>query len=203
MKRTAQLSLVAALLGAACTTVTEVSEVWRDPGWDEGRLAKVLVIGVAKDAGNRRLFEDRFVREIEKRGGEAASSYGLLPDVDRLSEEQVRTAVAAGGFDGVVVTHLVGRGLETTTVQPRPQAMPRVSPGYYRDYTATYEIVRQPSYTVTNEVVRLDTRLYDLRSGEQVWSARSATIDPSSLESGIASVTRAVTKRMAADGMIP
>jgi hypothetical protein len=60
-------------------------------------------------------------------------------------------------------------------------ATPRRTPGYYGDYTVAWEVVQLPSYTVTNEVVRLATRLYDLHSGERVWAGQSATLDPRSL----------------------
>jgi hypothetical protein len=202
--RLATVALLAALpvLLLACGTTTGISDIWRDPAWDAGPFAKILVIGVARNPETRRLFEDRFAAEIGKRGTVATSSHGLLPDAGRLSESRVRAAVADGSFDGVLVTNLVSRGEESTTVQPRPYATPRRTPGYYGDYTVAWEVVQLPSYTVTNEVVCLATRLYDLHSGERVWAGQSATLDPRSLEAGIASVTSAVAKRLAADGMI-
>ena len=186
----------------ACGTVTEVPDVWRDQDFGGGPFANIFVIGVSENPDTRRLFENRFAEELAKRGGGGGASYESLPDVGHLSESRVREAVANGKYDGVLVTHLISRGEESSYVEPRPYAVPRVNPGYYNDYTATWEVIQQPGYTTSNDVARLETRLYDLRSGKRVWSAKSQTLDPRSLAAGIVSVTAAVAKQLAADGMI-
>ena len=51
--------------------------------------------------------------------------------------------------------------------------------------------------------MRLETNLYDVGSGELVWSGQSETFDPDSFKDGIDSVTRAVADRLSQENLIP
>ncbi len=197
----------AALLGiavlAACGTVTEIPKTWRNPDHQGGPFQKIFVIGVGENEDNRRLFEDRFAAVLSGPGGAASPSYGALPQSDRLSEDQIRGAIDGGGYDGVIVTRLLGVEEETEYVPPRSYTVGRRYSGVYGYYGTTYDTVHEPGYTTTRTVVRLETKLYDVASGELVWSGQSETFDPDPLTEGIDSVTKAVAKRLREEGLIP
>jgi hypothetical protein len=63
-------------------------------------------------------------------------------------------------------------------------------------------VVHDPGYLSTETIVRLETNLYDSRTARLVWSGRSNTFDPKSVRDAIDSVTRALTERLAQEGMI-
>jgi hypothetical protein len=71
------LILVSMLL-AACAS-TQLNSVWKDPSY-QTRPAKVMVVAVAKNSINRRVFEDEFVQQLQSRGTTAIASYTILPD---------------------------------------------------------------------------------------------------------------------------
>ena len=179
---------LAGVLVAACATVTPVPLAWKDPDSAGGPVERVFVIGVAENAATRRLFEDRFAEVLAARGVAARPSYLSLPDTDRLSEGRIREAMDAGRFDGVLITRLVGREKETTYVPPRTYTVPR--PYYY-------------GYYETHTIVRLETNLYTVADTRLVWTGQSETLDPRSVADGIDSATRAVTRRLAEDGLLP
>jgi len=81
---------------------------------------------------------------------------------------------------------------------PRADASP--SYGYYG---TTYDVLHEPGYTVTRTIVRLETNLYDVATGELVWSGQSETLDTGSRSDSIDSVTEAVAERLREEGLIP
>ena len=196
-----------ALLGiavlAACGTVTKIPNAWRNPAHEGMPFQKIFVIGVGKNEGNRRLFEDRFAAVLSGQGGVASPSYGALAQSERLTEEQVRGAIEGGGYDGVIVSRLLGVEEETEYVPPRTYTAPRRYGGYYNYYGTTWDTVHEPGYFTTHTIVRLETNLHDVGTGELAWSGQSETFDPSSLTDIIDSVTQAVAKRLGEERLIP
>lgn len=189
----------ALVLLAACGTPTRIPTVWRNPDFGGGPFRNLFVIGVAESESNRRLFEDRFAAALSRGEASASVSYRRLPETDKLSEARIRAALGDGGHDAVVVTRLLGIAEESQYVPPETH----VYRGYYGYYGHSWDIVHEPGYTITRTVVRLETNLYDVPSGELVWSGQSETFDPSSVADAIESVTEAVAAKLTAEGLIP
>ena len=88
-------------------------------------------------------------------------------------------------------------------VPPRTYTVPRYYRGYYGYYDSTWDVVHEPGYYKNHTIVRLETNLYDVGTGELIWSGQSETFNPSSLEDIIDSATKAVAKRLGKEGLIP
>jgi len=200
--------LCAALLGAAllaaCATVTKIPTEWRDPAYQGGAFQKIFVIGVGENDTRRTLFEDRFAAVLSDQGAAASPSYGLLPSSERLSEQQVRGAIQGGGYDGVIVSRLLGVEEDTRYVPPQTYTVPRsYRGGYYGYYGRTWDVVHEPGYYETHTTVRLETNLYQVRTGELVWSGQSETFNPNSVKDIIDSATQAVARHLGDEGLLP
>ena len=195
---------VAGLLACKKTTTT-VPLSWRNPSFEDGGFSKLFVIGVGENDGVRRLFEDTFAKAIAQEGAAAQASWGLLPQSERLTEEQVRSAIEGGDFDGVLVTRLLGVDEDQEYVPPTTHAMPTTTygPGYYGYYGSSYTVVHEPGYYKTNTNFRLETNLYAVATGELVWSGHTSTINPESLADVIDSMTAAVAAKLKSEGLIP
>lgn len=202
MQRIAALG-IALLWLAACGAQTNLNEVWRGRNIS-GPVKRVLVLGVSDKESTRRLFEDHFASELTKRGVDAVASYKVLPGDERKTEDAIRAVLKQQKLDAVVVTRLVRVDEEQRYVPPQTYIVPG---GYYRGWYAAYgvdyDVVTSPGYWQTVRIVRLQTQLYDAKSKDLLWAAQSETFSPSSSEDTITSVTRAVIKRMAKDGLIP
>jgi len=196
-------ALLFALMLTACGASTKIPSAWRNPAHEGAPYQKVFVIGVGENETNRRLFEDRFAAALSGKGGIASPSYGALPLSQRLSEAEIRGAIRGGGFDGVVVTRLLGVDEKTEYVPPRTHTQP----GYVREYNDYYgyswEVAHRAGYYQTHTIVKLETNLYDVGTGDLVWSGQSETFNPSSLTDSIDSVTKAVAKRLRKESLIP
>jgi hypothetical protein len=196
------VALLSAALLAACGTVTKIPNAWRNPAHEGVPFQKVFVIGVGKNEMNRRVFEDRFATALSAGGAVASPSYEALPHSERLTEAQVRGAIEGDDYDGVIVTRLLGIEEDTEYVPPRTYTVARHR-GYYGYYGSSWDVVHEPGYFETHTIVRLETNLYDVATGELVWSGQSETFDPSSLTDIIDSATKAVAKRLGEERLIP
>jgi hypothetical protein len=179
--------------------VTKIPVSWRNPAREGVLYQRIFVIGVAEIDTRRRLFEDRFAAALSRKGAVASPSYGVLPRSQRLTEAEIRGAIRGGDYDAVVVTRLLGVEEKTEYVPPRTYTVPDYYYGYYGYYGATWEVVHEPGYYETHRIVRLETNLYDIATGELVWSGQSETFDPDSFGT-IDSVTKAVAERLSRGG---
>ena len=160
------------ITSCASTTLTHV---WKDDGY-EGRISNVLVMGVAKRPATKRFFEDEFVNQLQARGISAIASYKLFPSDGMIAKEDILAKANNRGIDSFIVTRLVDKQTVETyvpgTVQYAPPYPHRRWHGYYAD---SYRAVYSPGYTVQDEVVILETNLYDAKSEGLIWSAMSET----------------------------
>jgi len=165
-------------------------------------MSLVLVVGVAQSETARRSFEDHLARELEGRGTEAVASHRALPGEGRLAEDDLRRVVREGAYDAVLLTQLLAIDEETTYVPPETGVSMGAGGGFYRHYGMAYGVSVSPGYLETTTIVRLETRLYDARGGELVWSAQSDTFDPRSIDDTITSVSAALIDQLEDDGYL-
>src|ERR1700689_4242590 len=86
---------------------TSLIDRWKDPGFSGPPLHKVLVVGVQKDDGRRRLWEGGMVAALTHEGVQATASYVVFPSKAPSADELTATA-GREGFDGVLASHFVG-----------------------------------------------------------------------------------------------
>lgn len=154
---------------------TRITSVWFDKEYQGGRLDNIFVVGVSKDRGLRRIFEDEFVILLEQWGVRATPSYRLLPDEDLGDEKKIDMSVGESGSDAILMTRVLEIRKDTQYVPPDYVYAP---PSYYyggwhRYYNRAYML--SPGYTVEYETAVLETNLYDLKTDKLIWSARSDT----------------------------
>jgi hypothetical protein len=208
------LSTAALCLLAACSkTTTSISQSYRNPGYEQTVFKKLFVIGVAQNQESREAFEDALAGAIKGQGGSAEGSSGHLPKSEQLTEDEVRSAVQAGGFDGVLITRLLAVDKEQQYTPPSTYNNPQTryyagggglyGYGFYGFYGTTYAQVHEPGYFETSTTIRVETNLYSLATDGLVWTAQSETLDPSSIADARESMTAAVAKKLKEEKLIP
>lgn len=190
--------LFLAVFLSACTN-TKLSQVWVDPDQHK-TYHHLLIIGIADSEQHRRAYESYFVQELEAKGIQARASYKLIKSGEKIDRDTVARAIAGLDIDGVLVTHLVAVDKETI-YRPSMDYMPAYGAGYYGGLYSYYPhvntYVHRPGYYTTHETVTLETNLYDVESEELVWSARSRTFSPESVDEIIIDLTRLVIRDLA------
>ena len=211
--------LVALAALTACNkTSTNISQSYRNPGFEQTVFKKLLVIGVAENQEGRQAFEDAFAKAIADEGGGAQASWVLLPQGTQLEEEQIRAAIEGKNFDGVLITRLLSVDKDQEYVEPKAYNNPKTTyypagggyygrsyygRGYYGFYGTTYAKVHEPGYFETSTTLRLETSLYSLATDGLVWTGQSETVDPESIPDARASMTSAVAKKLKEEHLIP
>ena len=153
------------LLIISCAT-TDLTSVWRDSSYS-GHFKKILVIGVAKDRGIRRIFEREFVHQLKSNGVEAVSSFTLIPSEQMLNKDTIVSKIKDLNIDAVIITRLVKKKSEPTG---------NSNPGYYSNMYNYYSRSYQAAYQSgggSREVFVLETNLYETGTEKLVWSAIS------------------------------
>ena len=203
MKKALIFLIVAVFVGAllnACAS-TKLTKTWVEKSFKGKTVSNVLVIGVADEEPNRRLFERKFVQQLKAVGVEAFSSADIIPiPADkRLEKEAIVQAVNKFKSDAVLITYVAGVN-STTTYKP---AMYGVGVGYYGRYRYAYGHQLTPSRVSSHTKLCLETNLYDVASEKLIWSGQSQTRKAGSVKKLIDGVMKVVVKDMQKNKLLP
>ena len=163
----------AVLLFTACAT-TELTSVWKDPSY-QARPAKIMVIGVARNPVNRRIFEDEFVSRIKAHGSDAIASYTVLPDRQQDDREAIAAKVKELGADTILITRLVSKRIVQTYVPGTVYFPPPYYGSWPQYYGYGYRYMYTPGYIAEDEYAVIETNLYEAKSDKLIWAASSET----------------------------
>lgn len=180
---------------------TKISQSWVEPD-NKKSYNDLLIIGIGESEQNRRAYESHFVEALREVGTEAEASYKLIKSDEKIERNTVVKAIEGMEIDGVIITHMTA--VEEETVY-RP-GMGYGGYGYggygyggygggygggmYGYYPHVNSYVHSPGYYTTHETYTLETNLYDVKTEELVWSARSRTFSPESVDEVIADLTK-------------
>jgi len=187
----AALIFLTTILLTACAN-TKISQSWVDPE-NKRVYDDLLIIGVSNSEQNRRAFESNFVESLQAYGAEAQASYKLIKSSEKIDRDTVTKSIKGLDVDGVIITHVVGVD-EETVYRPSMDYMPMYGGGYYGGMYSYYPhvntYVTSPGYYTTHSTYTLESNLYDVETEELVWSARSQSFAPESVQEVIVDLTK-------------
>ena len=183
LARIAFLTTVALTLGA-CARTTRLDSSWRDPGFQESSLNRLLIVAAGRTPLERRLFEDQFVAALRARGVDAQASYPLIGDT-RVDSALVEAQMHRAGCDGIFVSRVVDRqtvrryyGTGYFPVNPAglfgysgPPS--RYHAGWWPYYSLGYGDAVGGAFAAEDQRVSVETNLYRHSDGQLVWSGLS------------------------------
>jgi hypothetical protein len=206
MKRCSALlfTLVGLALGVLSSCGgTNLSYVWKDPHYGGGYLTSVMVVGVSKEVDRRRVFEEVFVREFEKRGIKAVASIKVLDPDTQLTRDTVKAQAARLRMDAVLATRLLSAGNEEIDQPPSISTMPSAQ---YRNldlYFYSWDALSAyPGALGRQYVVRLETNVFDTDTEKLIWTASSQTVEPESIREIIESLCKNIMDRLRQDKLL-
>jgi hypothetical protein len=173
----------AALILAGSCSATKVVHSWRAPGFDKAAIKKVLVLGVSPNPAIRRTYEDTFSVELEKLGYQAVSGFLWAPDATNIDRDAVVARIRAEHVTHVLVTRIVKVQEVASYHAPTTVGVGYggYGPAYYGSWSSYYAVgystVVSPGYVTVDNVVELETNLYDASKTDDalVWSGQSQT----------------------------
>jgi len=208
----AGLITVCLFLISSCAT-TSLMTVWKDDQY-QGKVQKVLVIGISKRDTVKRAFESEFVRQLKARGIDAVPSFRVLPSDKKLEKEQIDKKAKELNADAILLTRMVDQKTVKTYYPGETYVYPRGGPyggryrgpdyhrHYYGYYGRGYSYVTTPGYEIENQVVYLETNLYDIKTENLVWSALSETFVEGAGQDVIRSFIGTIIKNMSGHGLV-
>ncbi len=172
--------LLSTLVLSACAATT-VEGTWIRPGFP-GKPIKgpVVVVGVARDATLRRIYEDELVRLLKTRGLFAMPSYETVPEVlDEHANERLMTAARTKGARFLLSTALIGEQVEHVVTHEPAMYMGGAYRGWYGSYWGMSYGGR--TEVRTYNVLIAQTSLVDVTDDRIEWTARTRTTVPSDI----------------------
>jgi hypothetical protein len=174
--------------GGSKTTLTDV---WKDKEY-QGTVSKIAVFLIVQDRGRRILWEDEFVRQLKARGTNAMPLYVVIPPDKFVDREAALTKMSDLGADVVLIVRLVDKLTAQATI-PAPD--PSRRSGYYEYiYDAPVRDTSEPAY--------LETNLFDVKTAQRVWTARSVTKVDAADQKLFSDFITLMIDRLASDKMI-
>ncbi len=198
--------LFAWIVLTSCGTNTSISDSWKDPALQPRTFAKIGVLAITGQPGNRRMAESALASALSDEGLNAMPTYELFPD-QALSEgiprQKLIDELKAAGIDGVLTASVIDVREEThynpgTTYNP-------MGYGYYGGlypYYSRYGTVYDPGYYTQNTNFIIETNLYGLEEEGLIWSAHTKTIDPVSVSAAAQSFGSRVVKQLQKDKVL-
>jgi hypothetical protein len=185
------------LLGAASNAQTVLTDVWKDKEY-RGIAGKIAVFCIAQDRTRRILLEDEFVRQLKERGTVGMPVYVVIPPDKMVDKETAIAKIRDLGADTIVTMRLIDKLTARTNIpEPAKPGQANLSPG-----PRFYEYVYDPITLPDREPAYIETILFDAKTGQRVWAARSVTkltvVDQKAMNGFIS----AMLDRLAADKMI-
>jgi len=198
------LLTVTSILLNACST-THFVENWNDPDYKGPALSKILVIGVINREDNRRKFEDEFSELLSTETRTGISSYSLIPDLKKSGNKaKILDAVQKTAADGLLIVTTHGVSQQDRVTAGNIDYIPNMARGYgmYSYYNRSHSFVYTQGNTVTDSVLRIDTKLYNISTEKMIWSAKTESFNPTSSEKIIADLENLIVRDMKASGVI-
>jgi len=189
------------LYSCASTTLTSV---WKDDNYRIGNIHKILIIVFSEKPAVRRFFEDQFKSQMAPFAIDAVSSYTVIPDENLWKEDVLAVRAEDLGIDAVLMTQLVDKKTVQSYVQPETTDMDPSSysvgwPAHHYSYPRN---TAMQGYTVENDVLSLETNLYDAKTNRLIWSAFSSTITEGAKDEYIKSFISVIMKRLSDDKIL-
>lgn len=198
------IALVLIFSAASCAT-TKLTQVWKDPNFKMEPIKKMMVVGIAKESATRRSFEDTFAQSLAAHGVSVIKSYEVITLEELNNKKGAPEKIRALGADAVLATRLIDKETVETYYPPDYGYAPMGAYGRWDGYyDIGYSSMLDPGYVVSEQVAKIETNVYDIKTGKLIWSALSDTwIDEASQDRLISDFICVMVKRMTKDGLIP
>lgn len=200
-----------ALAAFLCScAATSIKTTWKSPRYAGGPVTKVAVVATAEQGLVRQGFENRFVAQLRKSGMTAVTTFDLmsLPEMKadkRAAAERLRSV----GCQTVMVGRLVDLSSSYREVQPGGERyagyVSGIESGTWYDYLSVGYMDVSPTYGSLKQKLYLEAALFDLGTGERLWSGLSKTVITDTMDK-VAEMDPIVAKfveAMRKDGIVP
>ena len=182
---------------AACAN-TSLVQSWKEADLDKS-YKHLMIIGISDSQQTRRIYENYFAAELNKRKISATPSYKLISSKEVINRETVLKAIQGTDIDSVLVTYLVSADSE---VKYSDSPLNPSYSGTPDDNLISATLIANRGRASDSEVIGLKNDLYDVQAESLIWSAQTTTEAPESIDHAITEVTQLLINELIKDKII-
>jgi len=174
------------ILIVACGPTTKVTGSWTRLDHEPEQFKKIVILGIAQDSRNRRVFEDQVETRLQEKGYPVIAALDLLPPsaaIGTITKEIVMDIFAAAKVDAVFSMSMRHKEDTRRYVSGSSYYMPYYYNVPFYDYYGGFNsYYYSPGYYTGSVQVFLEANFFDLESGELLWSAQTKTTDLTNID---------------------
>lgn len=191
----ASMMVVMALAGTTVSGQTVLTDVWKDRD-HRVVVKKIAVFWIIQAPQNRLLAENEFVRQLKERGINAMPVYVAIGPDKHVDRDTAKAKIKELGADVLLTLRVTDKKTVQSPIPKPGTTDPSNRASYYQYiYDAPTVDPSGPAY--------LETILFDVKSGQRIWTARSVTKVDVVDQKALSDFIKLMIDRLAADGMIP
>jgi hypothetical protein len=203
------IALAALTVGLCGCGSTSLKQTWKSPTYTGGPVQKIAVLVVDERELYRQSIENHFAGLFNQKGQSALATQDLLSLPAIKADKQAAAArLREAGADSVLIVRLVDRATHANEVRATPARFtPTISGFESGDWYDYYSIAFMDMGTTWGNMkmeIYLDSGLYDLKSGQRLWSALTRTALKENMDrvAAITPLAATVFAAMRKDGMV-
>ena len=182
--------VLSAFLLTGCAPSLKITGSWvNEAARSHGQYQKVFLLAMSSNLSARQTVEDAQAKACEANGIKTVKSYTVItPDmINRgVDKDMIAQLVEQSGCDAVFTSALIDSKSETRYVPGSTYYQPYPSYGYYGNFGMYYNYhgsyVYDPGYYVEDQTYFIESNLYDVATGDIMWSVQSEAYNPSNLK---------------------
>ncbi len=170
-------------------SANKLTSSWKNDSLRQYRLDTVLVVGVAQNETKRRIYEDTFVSSLTEAGVVAIPSYTVGKQSFEPTKKALQEMLIKSHATAVLITHKIGRDeidayqrnavlIGSNNYYGATGAGSYYGNTLYGYFPLIWNSVGASGSYYEKITVMLETNLYDVKTEQLLWSARSESTDP-------------------------
>jgi hypothetical protein len=194
---------------ASCSTTTNVTGSWKKPGATANQFKSIFVSALTTDIPTKSSIENGLQNMLEPRLKVYKSIDAFPPDFEntnRSNQAALLDKIRSTNADAIMTVALVDKDKEQRYIPGTTGYNPMLRYGYYGRWSSYWgywsPLYYTPGYYVTDKTYYLETNIYNAKTEELIWSAQSATYNPSDINSFLKGYLTSIKRKMTEDGLI-
>lgn len=192
--------LATALPAAYAADDHKLVQTWVNPEYEDVRLTRVIIVGIAGLTEERKQFEDKFLTHLRGRNIDGMTSHSIVPHLDDVEDREalIRT-LHAEGIEAAITVRLVR--LDQQTEEQWAEAWGRQPGSGIRIRDLVEQTLPEPKKAAKNYGV--EVALWEADRWSMVWAARSDSYKRKELKKAAAPFVQRTMAALMDEGIIP
>ncbi|TRZ45742.1 hypothetical protein [Robertkochia solimangrovi] len=204
------LTIGAFLLLSCGGATTKMTGSWKNPDAKfDKKYNSVFIAFIGSNVQLKNLLENELAEKVSAKGVKAVKSHDIFKQTfskeNMPTKEELLEEIKSTGCESIFTVTLKDTETSTRYVPGSTTYAPMGYGGYgrfYGYYSSYYPMTYDPGYYTEDKKYFVESNFYDTATEELVWSAQSATYNPTDYENFIEGYTKALADQLVKDGVI-